>query len=146
MAKNYLGHSKTIKYNTYVYPDAQHQMHKNNLESFNSAPYCADSFAASATYLPSGWGEVWVNNTCIIGNPNVYEFEDCTPTGNNTRLIPFTANNTFYAPNEYIYIKCGSEDLSLSQFQTMGYDIGSTVYNPVDYDTIVDWGRKLLGL
>ena len=143
--KNYLGHSKTIKYNTYIYPDAQHQLHKNNLDYFISAPYCADSFGIHVP-ATSGWGEVWVNNTCIIGNPNVYNFQACTPTGNNTRLIPFTANNTFYAPKEYIYIKCGNEDLSLSQFQTMGYDIGSTVYDPVDYDTIVDWGRKLFGL
>ena len=134
--KNYLGHSKIVKYNYYVYPDANPAGH----------PYCAISNGASTTKLPSGWGEVWVNNTCIIGNPDVYEFGSCTPTGNNTGLIPFTANNTFYAPNEDIYIKCGSVEWSLEQFQKEGYDIGSHVYDPVSYDTIVEWGRKLLGI
>ena len=144
--KNYLGHSKIVKYNTYIYPGAQHTLYKNNLGDFLVYPYCASHISASTTDLPSGWGEVWANNTCIIDNPNIYKFTSCTPTGNNTGLIPFTANNTFYAPNEYIYVQCGNEDLSLSQFQTWGYDIGSKVYDPVDYDTIVDWGRKLLGL
>ena len=134
--KNYLGHSKVVKYNYYVYPDANPHGH----------PYCGLSNGASTTNLPSGWGEVWVNNTCIIGNPNIYEFGSCTPTGNNTGLIPFTANNTFYAPNEDIYIKCGNVEWSLAQFQKEGYDIGSHVYDPVSYDTIIEWGRKLLGI
>ena len=144
--KNYLGHSKTAKYNTYIYPDAQHQMHENNVGIFNFYPYCASSIEASTTDLPSGWGEVWVNNTCIIGSPSIYHFSSCFPTRNNTGLLPLTANNTFYAPDKYIYIKCDQDELSLSKYQSWGYDIGSEVYDPVDYDTIVDWGRKLLGL
>ena len=145
--KNYLGHSKTVKYNTYIYPDALHEMYEGNVGDFlHHYPFCATHDGASTTDLPSGWGEVWLNNTCVIGNPNVYQFGTCTPTGNNTGLIPFTANNTFYAPNEYIYITCGKEELLLFEFQSLGYDIGSEVYDPVDYDTIVDWGRKLLGL
>ena len=144
--KNFLGHSKVVKYNYYIYPDAIHSFEKNNLGVFLVYPFCANSNGASTTNLPSGWGEVWVNNTCIIGNPNIYEFDSCTPTGNNTGLIPFTANNTFYAPNKYIYIKCGSVKWSLEQFQKEGYDIGSHVYDPVSYDTIVEWGRKLLGI
>ena len=143
--KNYLGHSKVVKYNYYIYPDAVHSL-ENNLGAFLVLPFCANSNGASTTNLPSGWGEVWVNNTCIIGNPNIYDFGSCTPTGNNTGLIPFTANNTFYAPNKDIYIKCGSVEWSLEQFQKEGYDIGSHVYDPVSYDTIVEWGRKLLGL
>ena len=142
-----------VKYNYYIYPDAVHSLapvdrrsSSNELRAFISKPYCANSDGDSTTVLPSGWGEVWVNNTCIIGNPNIYEFGSCTPTGNNTGLIPFTANNTFYAPNEDIYIKCGSVEWSLEQFQKEGYDIGSHVYDPVSYDTIVEWGRNLLGI
>ena len=142
--KNYLGHTKVVKYNYYIYPDAVHSL--DRLSSFLTFPFCANSNGASTTNLPSGWGEIWVNNTCIIGNPNIYEFNSCTPTGNNTGLIPFTANNTFYAPNEDIYIKCGNVEWSLAQFQKEGYDIGSHVYDPVSYDTIVEWGRKLLGI
>ena len=142
--KNYLGHSKVVEYNYYIYPDAVHSVEK--VGSFLVFPFCANSNGASTTTLPSGWGEVWVNNTCIIGNPNIYDFGSCTPTGSNTGLIPFTANNSFYAPNKDIYIKCGSVEWSLEQFQKEGYDIGSHVYDPVSYDTIVEWGRKLLGI
>ena len=144
--KNYLGHSKIVKYNIYVYPDAEHQLYDNKAGAFLSYPFCASHQGASTTVLPSGWGEVWADNTCIIGNPNIYEFSSCTPFGNNAGLIPFTANNTFYAPGEYVYVKCGDEKLFLFEFQLLGYDVGSEVYDPVDYDTIVEWGRKLLGL
>ena len=60
--KNYLGHSKIVKYNYYVYPDAK----------FDGHQFCANSDGVSTTNLPSGWEEVWENNTCIIGNPNIY--------------------------------------------------------------------------
>ena len=142
--KNYLGHSKIVKYNYYIYPDGDTGSEK--VGTFFQKPYCANSDGASKDSLPSGWGEVWVNNTCIIGNPNIYEFSSCTSTGDNTGLIPFTANNTFYAPNEDIYINCGTVKWSLADFQKEGYDIGSQVHDPVSYDTIIEWGRNLLGI
>ena len=141
--KNYLGHSKTVQNNVYVYPDAEHSI--DTPKAFISKPYCANSDGASRVVLPSGWGEVYINNTCIIGNPNIYEFGSCNlddPKG----LIPFTAFNKFYAPKSYIYIKCQDKELSLQDFQKMGYDIGSTVSDPVDTSTIIKWGRDLLGL
>ena len=143
--KNYLGHSKIAKHNVYVYPDAEHDLRRSK-NAFFSSPYCASSGGASTTRLPSGWGEVWVNNSCIIGNPNIYDFSSCIPGGNNTGLIPLTANNTFYAPNKDVFIKCGNVKYTLQEFQSLGYDIGSVVYEPVDYNTIVEWGRKLLGI
>eukprot|EP00731_Ephydatia_muelleri_P028718 Em0020g362a len=141
--KNYLGHSKVVKYNVYVYPDAEHQVDKG---AFFSEPYCANSDGASEIILPSGWGEVWVNNTCIIGNPNVYEFSGCIPVGSNSGLIPFTANNTFYAPGADIYIKCSSFQYTLQDWQKKGYDIGSTVNDIVPVATIIVWGKELLSL
>ena len=141
--KNYLGHSQTMQNNVYVYPDAEHSI--DTPKAFISKPYCANSDGASRVVLPSGWGEVYINNTCIIGNPNIYEFGSCNlddPKG----LIPFTAFNKFYALKSYIYIKCQGKQLTLQDFQKMGYDIGSTVSDPVDTSTIIKWGRGLLGL
>ena len=143
--KNYLGHSKVVKYNYYIYPDVD----LNSGEgpgAFFQEPYCANSDGASRDALPSGWGEVWANNTCIIGNPNIYKFGSCNPSGSNTGLIPLTANNTFYAPSADIYIKCGSTKWSLAQFQALGYDLGSQVHVPVSDPTIIEWGRNLLGI
>ena len=133
--KNFLGHSKVAMYNAYVYPDL-------------SAGFklCATSDGPSRGSTASGWGDVWANNTCIIGNPNVYQFAGCNPDGDVEGLIPLTYNNTFYAPNKDIYIQCGSKKLTLEEFQTLGYDKGSVIYDVTDATTIVNWGRKLLGI
>ena len=132
--KNHLGHTKRVLGNYYIYPDV------------SGKPYCGTHTGATVDKLPSGFDEEWANNTCVIGNPDIYSFVTCNPNGNNTGLIPFTANNSFYAPNKDVFIRCGDQKLSLAEFQAMGYDIGSQVFNPVDASTIVDWGRKLLGI
>ena len=143
--KNFLGHSKTVMYNVYVYPDANIHTPTDGY-TFLSKPFCANHDGASVGNLPSGWGEVWANNTCIIGNPNIYEFGSCNPTGDVKGLIPLTYNNTFYAPNKDIHIHCGNQDLSLEQFQSMGYDKGSVVNDVIDTETIIGWGKKLLNM
>ena len=143
--KNFLGHSKTVMYNVYIYPDANIHTPTDGY-TFLSKPFCANHDGASIGNLPSGWGEVWANNTCIIGNPNVYGFGTCNPTGDVKGLIPLTYNNTFYAPNKDIHIHCGSQNLSLEQFQSMGYDKGSVVNDVVDTETIIGWGKKLLNM
>lgn len=149
--KNYLGHSKVVKYNAYIYPDASHSLRSStnpdsNIKGFFSKPFCANSDGSSTGDLPSGWGEVWSNNTCIIGNPNVYDFGSCNPKASLQGIVPMTAGNKFYAPNKNIYIKCGSEHYTLSDYQKLGYDVGSTVQDVVDTETIIKWGRDLLGL
>ena len=143
--KNFLGHSKTVMYNVYVYPDANIHTPTDGY-SFLSKPFCANHDGASKGDLPSGWGEVWANNTCIIGNPDIYGFGTCNPTGDVKGLIPLTYNNTFYAPNKDIHIHCGSQYLSLEQFQSMGYDKGSVVNDVVDTETIIGWGKQLLNI
>ncbi len=149
--KNYLGHSKVVKYNVYIYPDASHffrssQRSGKNVGAFFSKPFCANSDGASIGDLPSGWGEVWSNNTCIIGNPNVYEFQQCDPGNLDSRVVPMTAGNTFYAPNKSVYVSCKGKQLSLQQYQQLGQDLGSVVMDAstVDAKTIAQWGRNLL--
>ena len=141
--KNYLGHSKTVQDNIYVYPDAVTSLDNPGL--FSPEPFCAASDGATRGEFASGWGEVWSNNTCIIGSPNVYRFSSCIlddPTG----LMPLTADNRFYAPNKYVYFSCEGESLSLKEFQVLGYDLGSTVSELVDTETIVAWGKQVLNM
>ena len=140
--KNYLGHTQVVQNNVYVYPDAAHSA---DVEAFLSYPYCASSDGASRGTHASGFDEHWTNNTCIIGNANIYHFSSCDPKDPKD-LVPYTAYNSFYAPNKMVYIKCGNVNFTLSDFQKIGYDVGSTVSDPVDVDTIVEWGKKLLGL
>ena len=116
------------------------------LEHFFRNLFVLMSNGASTGTLPSGWGEVWSNNSCVIGNPNIYEFGSCNPSNPLKGIVPLTANNHFYAPNKDIYIKCGSKQFSLAEYQSMGYDIGSTVNDPMDTDTIIAKGKKMLGM
>ena len=133
--KNYLGHSVVTKYNVYIYADHS-----------TTSPYCGMSNGATTSNLPSGWGEVWANNTCLIGNPNVYRFVQCSTSRDISRLVPYTANNTFYAPNKDIYFECGGKKYSFSEWQGRGYDLGSQVFPPVATTTVIEWGKSLLGL
>ena len=141
--KNFLGHSKTVMYNTYIYPDAIHAKKQTYLRY----PYCANHDGATLTVLPSGWGEVWAHNKCIIGNPNIYSFGTCNIKGGDSQgLVPLTYDNTFYAPDADIYIRCGSVNLTLHEYQAMGFDKGSVVHDVVDVATVIDWGRQILDL
>ena len=139
--KNYLGHSKTVLNNTYIYPDADRG---NRKEFFLTWPYCASS--VSSELDSSGWGEVWANNKCVIGNPSVYSFTSCDPEQDNRDLVPFTFDNEFYVPNKDIQIQCGNKNLTLQEYQKMGFDVGSIVHNIVDSKTIAGWVREQFGL
>ena len=89
---------------------------------------------------------MYANNTCIIGNPNIYAFIACDPNGDNEGLIPLTFNNTFYAPNKDIHIHCKDRFLTLEQFQALGYDKGSVVNDVVNTETVIGWGKRLLNI
>ena len=133
--KNFLGRSKIAMFNAYVYPD------------FSAGfKFCATSDGPPRGQYASGWGDVWANNTCAILNPNVYKFAGCNPDGDNKGLIPLTYNNTFYAFNKQIYTQCGKKQLSLQEFQALGYDEGTVIYGIPDNSTVVEWGRQVLGL
>ena len=143
--KNYLGHSKTVMNNIYIYPDAiRNYDNSYDLGGYNYFPYCANSDGASLDN--SGWGEVWTNNTCVITSSNVYEFSACNPS-HLKNLVPFTANNQFYTANGTISIRCGKNTtLTLKAYQALGYDTGSTVEKLPLNEVIISWGKELLGL
>ena len=129
--KNYLGHSKTVTNNLYIFP--------NKIK-----PFCANSNGASLTNLPSGWGEVWTNNTCVTSSSDVYHYGVCDPS-HLKGLVPFTANNWFYTENGTVSIDCDGKK-TLQQYQALGYDIGSTVSKLPSNGEIVSWGKMLLKL
>ena len=146
--KNYLGHSKVVRNNIYVYPDQRTTiLGEENVGKFFTEPYCANSDGADNTGpFPSGWGEIWANNTCIIGNPNIYEFSACSANKDISALVPLTGNNTFYAKSKDIYIQCGDKKLTLDQYQELGYDLGSTVEDIIPIGDVINMGRSLLGI
>ena len=134
--KDYLGHSVTAQNNIYVYSDV-------TASGVGGEAFCVVVNGASRVILPSGWGEVWANNVCITKNPSLYQFRNCDPT-NLTDLVPFTAYNSFYAPDEFVYISCGNVNFTLAEYQAVGYDIGSTVSDLPTIGQIIEWGRQLL--
>ena len=107
-------------------------------------PYCATD--VYVTLDKSSWGEVWANNKCVIGNPNIYYFTSCDPEQDNRDLVPLTFSNEFYAPNKDIYIKCGDQQLTFEEYKELGFEGGSVVHDIIDAATIVAWGSELFGL
>ena len=135
--KNYLGHSKTDHHELYVYSDS-------NSGAFGSNA-CIDDTAP--TRGSSGWGEVWIDNICILYNSNEpYHIDRCDTSD---LFVPYLTNNTIYIPaGQQIEFNCKvngtSTRLNLQQWQSYGLDIGTTVGITPDVRTIIEWGRKML--
>jgi hypothetical protein len=139
--KNNYGHSKSTLNNTYIYPDASHH---NRNEIFYVWPYCAVDVHVALD--SAGWGDIWSNNRCIIGNRTVYDFENCDTERDSRDLVPYTASNVFYAPYKDLTVLCGGKNITLQEYQRMGFDIGSLVYDIVDSDIIQKWAQEQFGL
>ena len=144
--KNHLGNSKTVTNNLYVYPDAvQGYNDDGKLGKYFYRPFCQNSDGSSITELPSGWDEVWTNNTCVITHSVVYYNDKCN-VAHLKGLVPFTANNHFYTADGTVVITCGKEKLTLAEYQKLGYDIGSVVDKLPSNEQVISWGKQLLGL
>ena len=141
--KNNLGHSKTTLNNTYIYPDA---VHYNVEQLYVPWPYCVTDVFITSDKSSYSWGEVWANNKCVIGNPNIYFFNSCDPEQDNQDRVPVTFCNEFYAPHKDIYIQCGDKQLTLEEYKEMGFDEGSVVHDIINTSTIVAWASELFGL
>ena len=141
--KNFAGHSKVAVNNLYIYPDAP----RNSFNTTN--PHCAMSYGSTRnSFNGSGWDDVWSDNICVIGNPNIYQFTSCSMF-DNAGLVPMTFNNVFYAPNASIYIGCGYHNasvvkISLQEYQDMGYEIDSVVKDLPSNDEVMEWARNKL--
>jgi len=144
--KNHLGNSKTVTNNLYVYPDAvQGYSDDGKFGKYLYRPFCQNSDGSSITELPSGWDEVWTNNTCVITHSAVYYNDKCN-VAHLKGLVPFTANNHFYTADGTVVITCGKEKLTLAEYQKLGYDIGSVVDKLPSNEQIISWGKQLLDL
>ena len=140
-AKFYLGHSKVISNNLYIYPDATRS---SSFVTLN--PSCASSFSTSRdSPLPSGWDDNYSNNICVIGGPNLFQFNTCSLT-DNAGLIPTSSNNAYYAPNANVYICCDGKNLTLKEFQDMSFEIDSIVRDLPTNKEVMEWARKILKL
>ena len=141
--KNNLGYNKVVMNNVYIYPNA---LNYYSFHDFDYGPLLKPFCIWSNGVYPFDENDVWANNTCIIDNPQIYEFGACKDKKNNSQNIPFSANNYLYSSSP-VYIQCELEFWSFEDFQRMGYDSGTKIsYDPVSCDTIINWGKELLGL
>ena len=136
--KNYLGHSKTDHHEIYVYSD-------EDPNSFGGEVCLGGDYIAHPGF--SGWGEVWVNNTCVLYKSSIpYSMTGCDPAN---MSLPYLAYNEIYIPagTQAIFrcqINGTTARLNLEQWQALGLDIGTTVQTAPDVQTIIQWGRKML--
>eukprot|EP00696_Hemimastix_kukwesjijk_P008468 gnl/Hemi2/20698_TR6856_c0_g1_i1.p1 gnl/Hemi2/20698_TR6856_c0_g1~~gnl/Hemi2/20698_TR6856_c0_g1_i1.p1 ORF type:complete len:814 (+),score=271.94 gnl/Hemi2/20698_TR6856_c0_g1_i1:155-2596(+) len=131
-AKNYLGHSKTVQNNLYVYPD------------YSSSPFDSDHCTWSY-YIPNqaGWDEVFTNNTCIVANGVPYGWSGCDKTAPKAST-PFTGFNSLYSANAQVKIPCDTDTYTLATWQALGLDAGTTLGPLPDTATLIGWAKDLL--
>jgi hypothetical protein len=135
--KSYLGHSKTVHHQIYVYSDA-------NSGTFGSNA-CVDDYVPTPGI--SEWNETWIENTCTLYNSSVpYNIGNCDTS---QLIVPYLANNTIYIPSgTEVGFNCKvngtGKRLTLQQWQSYGLDIGTVIETTPDVQTIIEWGRKML--
>eukprot|EP01065_Artemidia_motanka_P041141 TRINITY_DN527_c0_g1_i1.p1 TRINITY_DN527_c0_g1~~TRINITY_DN527_c0_g1_i1.p1 ORF type:complete len:911 (+),score=322.25 TRINITY_DN527_c0_g1_i1:58-2790(+) len=141
--KNYLGNRKSATGNAYIYPDAVRSAPPptGKLDGFFIKPFCANSDGQSLHQ--SGWGETWADNACFIKSTDVYEYGSCT-TSQVKQLVPLSKNNSFYVTDGAPVFKCGSSSMSLSQWQGLGEDVGSTAHGAVSATEMVSIAKRFL--
>ena len=136
--KNYKGHSKTDHHEMYIYSD-------QDPNGFGGEVCLQGDFAPPNG--TSSLNEVWVNNTCILyKSSSPYSILDCNTA---TWFVPHLAFNKLYIPSgaqATFFCKTNgtSVKFSLNQWQSMGYDLGTTVETTPDVQTIIQWGREML--
>ena len=93
-----------------------------------------------------GHDELWVNNTCIVGQEVPYIYPMCDPTKafNASGQTPFTANNTFLTSSGNASFYCGAAHWALTGAQAHGHDTGSTVGRAPPMAAIVASAKSLL--
>ena len=131
-------------------------------DSYNYMPYCSGKMKGQSqtlsgnVYLFPLWGTqcvhmmggmdpggepmMYYNNTCVARNSDIYTScsEDST-TGNGQVL----ANNTYFVAGGLKGFPCAS---TWPAWQAAGEDVGSTITDELpSVDTMVGWGRELLG-
>ena len=132
--KNYLGHSKLDHHEIYVFAD----MSETGLNGMT---------CVTLDSLDGGWGETWIENVCTLYNiTSPYRISQCDVA---SPFMPYLANNTIYIPNgKEITFVCGvngtSTSMSLKQWQSLGFDLGTNIETTPDVQTIIEWGRQML--
>jgi len=128
--KNYLGHSKVNDHQLFVYSD---------VHPGYGFPGCQCDFT------DHNYDSAWTNSKCILLAQSVpYNIQYCNPS--DVSNIPPHINNTHYTPNGTAVFKCGSNSYSLSQWQALGLDYGSTQAATPDVNTVIGWGKQVLFL
>jgi hypothetical protein len=127
-SKNYLGHSKINRFNVYVNPEA----------SVWGGMRCMNEYTGAKE-------EEYSSNICASESTdgNIYNLGTCSTT--DFSQVPVTSNNSYWFPTGVqITVTCGSNSLSLAQWQALGRDAGSSSNGPATADQIIGWIKAAL--
>jgi len=104
---------------------------------------------------PKGYAEQYTNNICILKDNNDpylvvqgLNGAKCLTDDNSKQLFIdglTVGNNTIYSPGASAVVKCAGKSVNISEFQSMGYDKGTTMSSTMPSpSTIIGWADKLL--
>jgi hypothetical protein len=158
-SKNFIGHEKINQNSLYLYVDSPNdpippvsedsQLQKLYRLAASSQVSCM--YTAGVDKDRSGWGEEYINNQCIIHNPNnTYNIQPCFAKVNQT-LTTLLRNNTYYVPEDFIdrfIIDCNYNGnntyFTWQQWQEVGQELGSQLVPQPSLEKVVGWARELI--
>ena len=128
--KNYLGHTKVNDHQLQVFPDLW-----GGYDNFHGCDYDWTD--------QRGTGSAWTNGRCILRTKEQpWLINYCNPR--NVTGLPLHSGNEVYTPSGNATFVCGSEHLTLEQWQALGMDTGTTQGVTPSMQTIIQWGQELL--
>jgi len=97
-----------------------------------------------------GYNDGFYDNICIQGVSVSYlqmDSQTCNATKINPKELPWIGNNTIYNPYGNLSIQCGNKLFTDEEFQTLGYDMGTSVVKGIpSTEQILAWGKQLVGM
>jgi hypothetical protein len=95
-----------------------------------------------------GHGDVFYNNKCLLTTdrgPDTYAFfYQCDPSNVAGSMYIQLHDNEYFTFNGKAQVNCGGYNVSLSDLQKAGYDLGSTVSVFPEDAKVVSWAHDLL--
>ena len=146
--KNNIGHSKRTVNNLFIYPGSAFPpapQQGNSIGKYPTWPYCIFTHGTRLDTLPSGWDEVYANNTCVFNGTDVYRLLGCQPNKINL-CSPLFANNSLYTPHSAFSVGCGDRNYNFEEWQKTGQGKGSIVSDLPPMETVISWAKNLLGI
>ena len=128
-----------VDYTPAVYAHEHMDLRLGGGAGFEPKPGICAATIASSPFAASGLQDQWWNNTCIASSgQNYFRWLSCNNTYPLDGVIPYPLKtNAYYSTDGSYEMKCNGETWNLTQAQSRGLDLGSSVSLLPDLDVLL---------